>query len=254
MPPFHAVVTYDIDIAYRYRGKIWYHWIGAFIKSILLLHLKVSRNLLQTLFTDKIQDPYNQFDNYQLSAEKTGQKPIFFILTATFGKFDKNINPKSKVFFNLIKKIKTFSEIGIHPSYYSMEKTTLIFKEKQKLENIANLKITKSRQHYLRFSFPDTFRALIDVGIKEDYSIGWYDEVGFRTSTTIPCPFFDLLENRETLLILHPITAMDVALFRCCSTIEESKSLLLSLKQEVEKWGGEFITLTHNTSPVSVIQ
>ena len=237
LPQYEKFSTHDIDIAFQYKGKPWWRLCAAFAKAMIQLRLTHAHNYLKTAFRKEVVDP---FDNFEPENEEN--KPIYFILTAPFSKYDKNISPHRKPFKELINRLKEYSEIGIHPSYYSSEKTSLIEKEKKRLEHISQLNITKSRQHFLRFCFPDTFQALIATGITDDYSLGWHDEAGFRASIAIPYPFFDLKKNEETTLILHPLAFMD-----CVFNKENEQLVINELQKEVEMFGGEFILLTHNS-------
>jgi len=237
-PQYEEFSTHDVDIAYQYKGKPWWRRCGAATKALLQFRFKHAHNYLKTALGKEVVD---SFDNFEPETEKN--KPIYFILTAPFGKYDKNISPKSSVFRELINKLKETSEIGIHPSYHSSRRTSLIEKEKKQLENISQLKITKSRQHFLRFRFPDTFQALIKAGITDDYSLGWYNEAGFRASIAVPYPFFDLAKNEETKLMLHPLALMD-----CVFGKDEEKMVLEELREEVYKMGGALIVLTHNSN------
>lgn len=232
-------MTHDVDIAYQYIGKPWWRLCGAMAKALLQFRFTHANNYLKTALGKEVTDP---FDNFE--PEKVSHKPIYFILTSSFGKYDKNISYKTKEFRDLVNKLKEFSDIGIHPSYHSSRKTTLIRKEKDLLEAIADLEVTKSRQHYLRFRFPDTFRALIKARIIDDYSLGWHDEAGFRASIAVPYPFFDLEKNEETELILNPLAFMD-------SVFEKEKGEIIfkELRNEVKEMGGTLIVLTHNSTP-----
>jgi len=237
IPQFEELSTHDVDIAYQYKGKSWWRWCGAVAKALLQLRFEHANNYLKVALGKKVMDP---FDNFE--PENAPNKPIYFILTAPFGKYDKNISSKNKIFKELVDHLKQFAEIGIHPSYYSSEKITLIEKEKNRLAEVAQLKINKSRQHFLRFSFPDTFRTLIKAGITDDYSLGWHDEAGFRASMAVPYPFFDLVKNEETTLMLHPLAFMD-----CVFNKDEGKLVLHELRKEVKEMGGTLIVLTHNS-------
>jgi hypothetical protein len=237
-PHFEELSTHDVDIACQYRGKPWWRWCGAVAKAIMQFRFKHANNYLKTALGKDVVDPFDNFET-----ENGESKPIYFILTAPLGKYDKNISTKSKAFRDLIHRLVEFSEIGIHPSYYSSEKTSLIEKEKKQLEEISQLKITKSRQHFLRFRFPDTFQALIKAGITDDYSLGWHDEAGFRASIAVPYPFFDLTNNEETELLLHPLAFMDSVYNK-----EDGATVLKELREEVKEMGGEFIVLTHNST------
>jgi len=236
-PQFVEFSTHDVDIAYQYKGKQWWRLCGAFAKSIFTLRFTHAQNCLKTALGIDVVDP---FDNFE--PENVIPKPIYFIPTASFGKYDKNISVKSNAFRRLICKIKEHSEIGLHPSYHSSENKSFIEKEKKKLEKVSQLTITKSRQHFLRFRFPDTFRALLEAGITDDYSLGWHDDAGFRASIAVPYPFFDLLKNEETALMLHPLAFMD-----CVFAQEEGSSVLSELREEAKKMGGNLIVLTHNS-------
>ena len=237
-PKLEEYFTHDVDIAYQYKGKPWWRWCSAVAKALLQLRFKHAYNYLKTALGKEVKDPFANFEK-----EKTQNKPIYFILTSDFTKFDKNISYKTKTFQDLVHHLATFSEIGIHPSYYSSEKTALIEKETKRLEHILQLKITKSRQHFLRFRFPDTFQTLIKAGITDDYSLGWTNEAGFRASIAVPYPFFDLEKNEETDLLLHPLALMDTVFNK-----NEEQKVLHELREEVKKMGGDFIILTHNSN------
>jgi len=237
-PQYEEFSTHDVDIAYQYKGKSWLRRCGAVTKALLQFRFEHAHNYLKTALGKDVVDPFDHFE-----PENGTNKLIYFILTAPFGKYDKNISTKGEVFRNLINKLKEFSEIGLHPSYYSSMKTSLIEKEKKQLEDISQLKITKSRQHYLRFCFPDTFQALIKAGITDDYSLGWHNEAGFRASIAVPYPFFDLVKNEETMLMFHPLALMDNIFSK-----NEEEVVLNELREEVQKMRGNLIVLTHNSN------
>ena len=229
--------THDVDIAYQYKGKTWWRWCGAVAQALIQFRFEHVSNYLKVALGKEIVDP---FDNFE--PENGSTKPIYFIPTSPFGKYDKNISLSSKIFKDLINRLKEFSEIGLHPSYHSSTKISLIEKEKKQLEEVSQLKITKSRQHFLRFRFPDTFQALIKCGITDDYSLGWHDEAGFRASIAVPYPFFDLTKNEETTLMLHPLALMD-----CVFNKDQEEMVLSELREEVQKMGGTLVVLTHNS-------
>jgi len=238
LPKFEEFSTHDVDIAYQYKGKPWWRWCGAVAKALLQLRFEHAHNYLKTAMGKEVDDPFDDFEK-----KITSNKPIYFILTSNFTKYDKNIFYKTKAFRDLIYHLDEFAEVGIHPSYRSSSKKSLIKKEKKRLEVILQKKITKSRQHYLRFRFPDTFQTLIEAGITDDYSLGWTNEAGFRASIAVPYPFFDLKKNEETNLLLHPLALMDGIFSK-----DEEQVVLHELREEVKKMGGSFIVLMHNSN------
>lgn len=246
--PFRLLRTYDVDIAYQYKGKTAFRFAGSLLKSLFKADFHKAKKLLQVLFGRNLQDEFDTFEQHRQIAIHEQSRPIHFILTAPFGKYDRNINPNGKTFAKLIRQLSEFSEIGLHPSYHSSEKPAFISKEKQQLESVCGFSITRSRQHFLRFCIPETFLSLIKSGITDDYSLGWPNEVGFRASIATPFPFFNLLTDEITALQLHPLTIMDGALSQITSSEKEKEEIVTGIIDEVKISGGEVILLKHNSN------
>jgi hypothetical protein len=146
---------------------------------------------------------------------------------------------------NLVNKIQAFSEIGIHPSFYSSIFPEKMVIEKERLEKLSAKKITKSRQHYLKFLLPDTYNSLLAAGITEDYSMGFSKMPGFRAGTCKPFYFYDLKNEKATELKIFPITFMEGTLMDDLEPGDALKKIMELLK-EVKNVGGTFIPLWHN--------
>ena len=122
-------------------------------------------------------------------------------------------------------------------------------KEKNRLEGITNMQTKRSRQHYLRFSLPETYQQLIDLEIEEDYSMGYASHVGFRASTCTPFYFYDLDFEIQTPLKIFPFVLMDTTLNDYMKlTPKQSLGRIKDLYMEVKKVNGTLITLFHNES------
>ena len=163
------------------------------------------------------------------------------------GRYDKNTNINVAEFQNLIKNISGKYETGIHPSWHSGDHPAFIQKEKLWLENISKKSITKSRQHYLRFSLPQTFQRLISTGIKDEYSMGYGSINGFRASIASPFFWYDLEKEKTTSLLLHPFCFMDAnSFFEQKSTPQEALEEILNYYKAIKEVNGTMITLWHN--------
>jgi hypothetical protein len=148
-----------------------------------------------------------------------------------------------------IKDIADYCTVGIHPSYYSMQNEQKIKKEQSLLESIVNFPITKSRQHYLRVALPETYQHLVDLEIKQDYSMGYASHFGFRAGTCTPFYFYDLDFEIQTPLKVFPFAAMDVTLKDYLNfTPKKSYNTIMHLANEVRKVRGTMITVFHNES------
>ncbi|MGH2647917.1 MAG: polysaccharide deacetylase family protein, partial [Ginsengibacter sp.] len=243
---FEVIVTYDIDVAYKFKGRSFKRNIGSVIKDLLKFDLQNIKKRLQT-FSNKCKDPWDTYDYLHETIVKNNLNSIFFFLLGNNSMHDRNLTYNNPVTKNLIEIIKSFSEIGIHPSFKSSHFTKKILIEKRRLEKISGKEITKSRQHFLKFSLPDTYRGLIESGIKEDYSMGFPYAPGFRAGTSKPFYFYDLKNERSTGLKIFPITLMDGNFTeKEYPTSEKILESIDRLIREVKNVGGTFISIWHN--------
>lgn len=242
---YRFLPTFDVDIAYAYKGKTFFHFCGALAKACLCFRKSQIQNILKAKFQSHFDDPYDGYAKEKQLCEQHHLKPIYFMLTSHRTRYDRNISPKSAYFAALVEQLKAFATIGLHLSYYSHNQKDII-DQKNKLEKISGLKINYSRQHFLKESMPESFQNLIAAGISDDYSLGFYDRIGFRNGMAVPYPFFDVSQNQTTALTLHPLLFMDSAAFCGEITLEKYEKNLRQLVSEVKKVDGEMVALWHN--------
>ncbi|MEO8822993.1 MAG: polysaccharide deacetylase family protein [Ginsengibacter sp.] len=243
---FESMVTYDIDVAYKFKGRSFGRNLGSALKDFLGLRSWNFIERIQTLLFSK-GDPWDVYDKLQKSISQNQLSSVFFFLLADKSEHDRNLDYLNPVMNKLINQVKTFSEIGIHPSFHSSEIPGKILKEKERLEKLSSQKIIKSRQHYLKFKLPDTYNSLLEAGILEDYSMGFPEKPGFRAGTCKPFYFFDLKNEKTTSLKIFPVTCMDATfIYYLEKPPEKSLVEILNLLKEVENVSGNFIPIFHN--------
>ena len=237
---FCFLPTYDIDIAWSYKEKGLLRNVGGFIKSPALERVAV-------ILKGK-KDPYDSYEFLHELHKQYNLTPLYFFLTAKKnGLYDKNILPHNKAMQKLIKTHANKYSIGIHPSWQSYNYDELLMEEKNTLESISGLKINISRQHYIKFTLPETYQSLINTGILNDYSMGYGSINGFRASTTSPFYWYDLRVEKITSLRIHPFCFMDANCFyEQKLTVEESLTELTNFYHSCKKVNAPFITIFHN--------
>lgn len=240
---FSTILTYDIDVAYKFSGRSFGRAIGSVCKDLLSFNFKNIFEKIQALPKSK-KDPWDVYDDLKKIILKNKLQSIFFFLLSDKTDYDRNLNYQNPAMKNLVSKIQGFSEIGIHPSFYSSIFPGKIIIEKERLENLSEKKITKSRQHYLRFILPETYNSLLAAGITEDFSMGFSKMPGFRAGTCKPFYFYDLKNEKATELKIFPITFMEGTLMD--KKPEDALQKILQLLKEIKKVGGTFIPLWHN--------
>lgn len=245
---YKFISTLDIDNAYAYRQKGIVRTLGASAKLISNLKFGQLFEQLVVILGFK-KDPFDTFD-FQVSIHKKYNiSPIYFFLVADYGLNDKNIPVESRSFQALIKSIADDAEVGIHPGYGSNEKIEKLEQEIRRLQDILKKEVSKSRQHFLKLSLPETYSNLINMDIKEDYTMGYAAAIGFRASICVPFNFYDLDKELETNLKIFPFAIMDASLkyYKHC-TVLEAKEIIKEMVETVKEVDGTFISLWHNES------
>ena len=133
------------------------------------------------------------------------------------------------------------AKIGWHGSYYGGDKANRLLSDKARLH----------RSHYLRCSI-DQMQRLAEVGVTDDFTMMFPDQVGFRLQTTRPVRWINPKTMQLTDLVLHPLTVMDC-------TLSNSNYMNLSedeayfecqrLFEKIHQNAGEVVLLWHNTTP-----
>ncbi|RLK06670.1 polysaccharide deacetylase family protein [Tenacibaculum discolor] len=245
---FEYISTIDVDNAYAYKYKSFIRTIGGFLKDASQFKVFTIWDRFAVLFNIK-KDPFDTFEK-AIELKKTHNvRTIFFFLIGDYTTFDTNVSVSKRKFKLLIKDMVDYARVGLHPSYYTMNDSLMLKKEKERLEAITNMPIKRSRQHYLRVSLPETYQQLIDLEIEEDYSMGYATHVGFRASTCTPFYFYDLDFEIQTPLKIFPFTLMDTTLNDYMKlTPKQSLGKIRDLKNEVKAVNGTLITVFHNES------
>ena len=245
---FQFKPSYDIDMAWAYRQKGIVRTVGGALQDLKNGRFSKFSNRISVL-SNKKDDPFNSFSFLEDLHKNYNIHPIFFFLLGDFGKFDKNTNHTNKKLILLIQKIHQKHNTGIHPSYASNEKKNQVATEINRLSQITQEKTTKSRQHFLKLSFPKTYRRLLDNGIKEDYSMGYAADIGFRAGVGVPFYWYDLEKEEKTDLLIYPFQVMDVTLRHYLKlSPEEAFIQVKKIIRPMKSVGGTFMTLWHNSS------
>jgi hypothetical protein len=245
---FRFVPSVDIDHAYAYKQRTIKRTLGGYGRSMLHAEWNKVAERTKVLFGME-QDPFDQYDFLRELHDRFQMEPLYFILFADYGNNDNNVSLTGRKFRQLVRDLDEKGQLGIHPSLRSGRNPATLKTEIKKLEAELGRKVYISRQHFLKVSFPETYRCLLKQRIHEDYSLGYASTPGFRAGIADPFPFFDLLRNKPTSLIIHPVTLMDVTLKDYCRMDpDEAISYGRTLMDTIKALRGEFVSVWHNES------
>ena len=244
---YKSLVTFDTDEPFEYLGKGIIRSIGGLLRDLTDNERNASERY-KTVTGGK-HDPFEVFDYITECIARYNSDAIFFFPLGDRSKYDHNPSWKNEDYRELILKLSKKYKHGLHPSFIASESSSEMEKELKRYGSILKKDKIISRFHYIRLKFPVSYRILNDAGIKEDYTMGYHDEPGFRAGIARPFPFYDLENEVITDLMIIPFQVMDVRMYKYKKTdIKTSLEIILRIIDATRKSGGLFVSIWHNTS------
>lgn len=248
---YTVVPTCDVDHPRFWSAKkLLRNLAGRLIKHkrprLLLRDFNSFRRVRQGL----ARDPFDRFDEMLSAAETRGLRFAFYFIAGGKTRYEGDYSPGDPDIQSLIRHLENRGHrIGLHPSYASGEIPNTIAAEKKALERVVGHDVHLSRQHYLRFTVPETWQQLAEAGIREDSSLGYAAEPGFRCGTSRPFPVFDIRQRSPLDVVERPLLIMDVSLrYYKHWTPEEALEICSEIKAQVKKHQGDLVFLWHNST------
>jgi hypothetical protein len=245
---FKFIPTYDIDVAWSFLHKGWKRSIGGLMRSLLYGQWSQAMKRIN-VWRRKEKDPFDAYewlDSLHLYCRMRAY--YFFLVAAKPRGYDKNISPSSKAFQYLIRYHASGYRVGIHPSWHSGDQEQSLKEEIEWMELMADKKMTRSRQHYIRLSLPRTYRQLIEYGIEQDFSMGYGSINGFRASVASSFYWYDLEKEERTNLRIFPFCFMDAnAFYEEKHSAGKAMHELMHYYHLIRKVNGLMVTVWHNS-------
>lgn len=240
---FELKPVIDVPVAFRFKHKGVVRGLGGVLKDIVAFKFDLIYQRLLVLLKLR-KDPYNNFKWLINNHKKRKIKPVFFFLLADYSVYDKNINHQNKNFQALIKWIGDYFEVGLKGSFEALEHKSVLKEEKKRFEKILNKPLESSRNSFSKVKLPYSYRNLIDLDIRSDYTMGYVSESGFRAGTCTPFYFYDLDYEMQTPLKVHPFCVLDYVYKKgeIVNVFEQIKLLIDNVKQV----NGTFSMVVHN--------
>lgn len=243
-PKFDFEITIDVDHPWKHRLKPFVVQAGGLLKDFVRGNKEMLSERWRSLW--KRDDP---FDIDDLIAEMCPvEKTTFFYLVDGSHPRDSRFSLVQKPFADRVRALhRQGFGTGLHPSYESSDSPDLFFHQYELLRKTVDAPILRSRQHYLRYQIPETFRDLHELGIREEYSLCYQHKTGARSRIVRPYPWYDLEAEKESDLVLVPAQVMDRTLQQYLGldpmrALEETKKMI----DRVKAVGGKFVVILHN--------
>ena len=238
---FAICLSHDVDDIYPPLS----HKALASLYSLKDLNFPQMNKYLFWEFRGRRSSPYINFQQIIELEKKYGAKSTFYFMAADRDprRFRYNIGEIT----GEIQEIYSQGwDIGLHGGYYTFNDFDAIRKEKARLENTLQAEVLGYRNHYLRFSVPETWSYLERCGFKYDSTYGHNNAVGFRNGMCHPFQPLDLISGQQFEIYEIPLHIMDGTLFGLSRNNEETWNIARELIDQAEKCHGVLTVLWHN--------
>lgn len=241
-------MTHDIDLLRKYRrAALPRQLLRASRTKTASTELSRAREVLK----GHAKDPYDCIDLFYTVKERVSAPSTFFFLGGPPDSKNGDYRINDRDVKNILLKAKNFGdEIALHGSWASPGSAAMLKTEKAAVEKAAGLPVLGSRQHYLRFDTPGTWKHLAEAGIKYDSTGGFPDRCGFKYGWSGCLRPFDLDTMQVLPMVEIPLICMDVTMANYEKipaelALERLTNLLDAACDNVP--GGAFVFLWHNT-------
>lgn len=231
----HIYLTHDIDTIAHYRhlrGALGGLWRGEW------------RQVLRA-WRDMEDDPAYTFPWLVEQDKRVPLAEKIYFVKHSFGKgYDYPQYNHHSPDAHRLRKFLEWNKltIGWHSSYYGVGSIEQRSKRRDEL--------SVHRSHYLNCSIAN-MRKLVELGVTDDYTMGFADQAGFRLQTSRAVLWIDPERMQLTELVLHPLIIMDVTLssknYMALDQVEATY-VCQQLIDKVRMHNGDLCLLWHNTS------
>lgn len=258
---FEMMLTHDVDEPFESLFKPAWRMVRSFGSDVLRkrdIRLAVDRvhRWFQVKNGRLERDCLYNFDRIMDMDEAAGCKGAFYFIPDCSGKMNGDYNLEHPAIRRLIRHISERGhEVGYHGSfdtYLDEEKTK---REVSRLKEIARQEGVDQtrwggRQHYLRWSAPQTWRNYEVAGLDYDTTLSFADAAGFRCGTCRPYRVFNSEKRRSLKLVEYPLVVMECSIFAPqymgCS-YDDAYEYISQLKLQCRQYKGVWVLLWHNS-------
>ena len=251
LPPFtQQVSTTELVVeipqlyAYKYKTLFRYFFEGLYDFGRLRFAKTFDRLMVILRFRE---DPLIGLIEQMEAFRSTAVSFRFFALYAALGIHDKSLSVFSKKHQQELKSLSDYAPTAPLASFESTHKSQKLVQDITRFSGLIHRPIKAIRQHKLVLRFPDTYRTYASLGIKHDYSMQYPDVPGFRASTAHPFRFYDLGEEQQTPLTIHPI-CLSESHIRAQQYARKMRQLFIGYQSRLQKLHAPLLVALTNES------
>ena len=190
------------------------------------------------------RDPYDIFRRLIKFLKRYDVSMKFMFQVSDFSTHDRNINHNRLELQSLIKSVADYAEVGLQVGFYANQQFKILKEEKTRLEDILKRPVVSAINKKYNLLLPDTYNHMVELELKNDYSMGYPEALGFRAGTCTPFLFYDINFEITTPLLVHSYALGTEALRNLKETEVEYK--VLEIKRQIKLVGGSLTSVFTN--------
>lgn len=204
--PFFAITS-----PFKYLYKPSLTKLGQWLQSVW--HLNLWDALEQCLVELRLlRDPFDTYDQMIPVLSKGKVKPAFYFLFA-----QKPYEGIATAIYNtklqaLIKGVSDDLPVSVLLSHHAHQGAEELAYELNNVKQLIHRPILRARFHRGIRTLAEGYAKLLEQEVHHDLSMGYEEEIGYRASTAVPFYYYDLENEYQTPLLLHPIVATEKGL------------------------------------------
>ena len=202
----------EVPLAFRYSNRSFLENLEDFFSSIWKLNFK--QLVIQILVLIRLKnDPYDTFDLWKEWFKKSSIKPQVFFLFSHSSSYQITTSIFNLRFRKIIKKTGDFFSLGLLASVKAqIDSKKQMIREKNDFQKLTNRTIFDVRLNNGIVDLRKDYEMLSENEFRNDYSMGYLDQAGFRAGTATPFYFYDVSREFQIPLKLIPIFATEESL------------------------------------------
>lgn len=240
-------VLVNVSKAYAYANKNLFRQTAGWFKDLLSFRFKelYTRSLV---YLNLKEDPLDTHKDILSWISKNSLESIWFFQLGDFTRASRNISHNRIAYHHLIKEINDYTSLGLLFSRHATSKAAVAIQEKKRMEEISHEKLDSSFISDPSLGFPEFYNTLESLNIRNDYSMGYTHQVGFKASTCNEFMFYDLNLERATALKIHPyVVDFKNVNFKNKNVLEQIKII----NKIIQNLKGNFRVVIENTTFVN---
>lgn len=256
LPEYKLHITHDVDAVQKtFAIRLKQTSFNIFNSMKCLLNLDVRGFLFKLQQAGRFafsREDYWFFDYIIATEKKQNIKSYFNFYAGEIGKnrtwkeafFDPGYEIKNIKILNILSQLHGLGHIiGLHQSFNTWNNKQLMREQKKRLEEACKLPITTCRQHWLRFSWQDTWKIQYELGFENDMTLGFNDRPSFRSSAALHFNPWDSNNQKILNLNILPTIFMDSHFY------DYQKLSQKEIKISIAKWINE-VKLVHGEAAI----